>query len=419
MNDHASRTHAKWSASATARRVHCLGSLTLEALVPEPKESIHAARGTACHTIAEKCLTTGADAISFLGEIIATKDHKIEIDEELANSAQVYVDYVRSRMAEYKAETGDDAILLVEQAFDLGPLGTPFEAGGTGDAVLYFRLWKLLENVDLKNGQGYVSAKNNMQLRSYAVGALLANPDRDIDYVQSTIVQPRIIGGEPVREEKLPVADLIDWTADLLKKMRLAKQAEDEFAAAKDNSVLFDEWAEKWLTPGNCTFCKREGDCPTLRKRAQAVAEVWFDDLDQPRIGNLPGEMSPEKMNATLNMLPMLEDWVKAVRALAHSMAEQGVEFEDHMLVDKIGNRKWADDTAPLVTAMQEANVDPFAEPKLLSPAQLEKLLGSKRKALIEPFVVREVTGTNLVSRAKTTRPAAQTTAAKYFQSEA
>ncbi|MBZ9706112.1 DUF2800 domain-containing protein [Mesorhizobium sp. ESP7-2] len=418
MNDHASRAHSKWSASATSRRVNCLGSLTLEALVPEPKESIHAARGTACHTIAEKCLTTGADAISFLGDVIATKNHKIEIDEELAISAQTYVDYVRGRMAEYKAETGDDAILLVEQQFDLGPLGTPFDAGGTGDAVLYFRLWKLLEIVDLKNGQGYVSEKNNMQLRSYAVGALLGNQERDVDEVQSTIVQPRIIGGKPVREEKLPVADLIDWTADLLKKMHLAKQAEDEFEVAKDNSVLFDEWSEKWLTPGNCTFCKREGDCPTLRKRAQAVAEVWFDDLDQPRIGNLPGEMSPEKMNDTLNMLPMLEDWVKAVRALAHSMAEQGVDFVDHQLVDKIGNRKWVDDTAAMVEAVKAGGVDPFAEPKLLSPAALEKLLGSKRKALIEPFVVREITGTNLVSRAKTTRPAAKSKAETYFEAQ-
>jgi len=200
--------------------------------------------------------------------------------------------------------------------------------------------------------------------------------------------------------------------------MQRSKQAMDEHAAANGNTVLLDEWRDKWLKPGKCTFCPVEGSCPALKRGALSVAAVWFDDMDQPRLGNAALDTDPASLNRDLNMIPMLEDWIKARRALAHSMAEQGVEFEDHMLVDKIGNRKWADDTAPLVATLQESGVDPFAEPKLLSPAQLEKLLGSKRKALIEPFVVREVTGTNLVSRTKTTRSAAKTKAETYFEAQ-
>ncbi len=415
MADHGARDHATWSASATARNVHCPGALTLTQFAPPQRESIHSARGTACHQIAEKCLRTGVDASSFLGEIEKTKEREIEIDEELVNSAQEYVDYVR--MARGVFDPVDT--WWIEERFDLSALGTPFDAGGTGDCVIYVPNEDLLEVVDLKNGMGVVDVNENPQLRTYGLGALLAHPDLNVEHVRVTIVQPRAPHKDGrIRSETFHVADLIDWTADLLKAMNRSKQAMDEHAAAGGNTVLLDEWRDKWLKPGKCTFCPVEGSCPALKRDALSVAKVWFDDMDQPRLGNEALDTDPASLNRDLNMIPMLEDWIKARRALAHSMAEQGIEFEDHMLVDKIGNRKWTDDTAPLVTAMQEAGVDPFAEPKLLSPAQLEKLLGSKRKALIEPFVVRETTGTNLVSKAKTTRSAAKSKAETYFEAQ-
>ncbi|RWA81466.1 MAG: DUF2800 domain-containing protein [Mesorhizobium sp.] len=418
MADHGARDHATWSASATARNVHCAGALTLAQFAPPQRESIHSARGTACHQIAEKCLRTGVDASSFLGEIEKTKEREIEIDEELVNSAQEYVDYCRSLNPDIM-KSGVHEQRWIEQKFDLSALGTPFDAGGTGDFVCYDPRHKTLEIVDLKNGMGVVDVNENPQLRTYGLGALLAHPDLDVERVTVTIVQPRAPHKDGrIRSETFHVADLIDWTADLLKAMQRSKQAMDEHAAANGNTVLLDEWRDKWLKPGKCTFCPVEGSCPALKRDAMSVAAVWFDDMDQPRLGNAALDTDPASLNRDLNMIPMLEDWIKARRALAHSMAEQGVEFEDHMLVDKIGNRKWADDTAPLVMAMQENGVDPFAEPKLLSPAQLEKLLGSKRKALIEPFVVREVTGTNLVSRTKTTRSAAKTKAETYFEAQ-
>lgn len=126
MVDHADRAHNAWSASATSRRAYCLGSLVMEAQVEgEDNETIHAARGTATHTVAEKCLRDGSDASDHLGLIVKTKKFEVEIDDELANSAQVFVDYVRGRLAKYKAETGrDDAVLVIEQKFSLNELGT-------------------------------------------------------------------------------------------------------------------------------------------------------------------------------------------------------------------------------------------------------------------------------------------------------
>ena len=423
MTAHAERAHNAWSASATSRRAFCLGSLVMEAQVEgEDNETIHAARGTAAHTVAEKCLRDGSDAIEHLGLVVKTKKFEIEVDEELVTSAQTFVDYVRGQLAKYKAETGrDDATLVIEQKFSLNELGTPFDAGGTGDAVMYFPAWRLLEIADLKNGRGYVSEKENMQLRSYATGALLANPQHEVDTVWSAIVQPRLPGHNPVRTEPISTGELISWTAELLGTMQKAKLAEVEFYQAGANSVLMDEWVDKWLKPGNCTFCKRDGNCPKQRAEALAVAGTYFEpDTGEARIGNQPSDMSPEKLAETLDLLPMLEGFISAVRAYAHTQAENGTEIPGYQLVEKIGNRKWKDDESALAVSLLSPEMglseDEIYDRKLRSVAALEKVLGAKRKGLIEHLWERPITGTNLVSQAKSTRPATKSKVETYFE---
>lgn len=426
-----------WAASATARNVQCPGALALTRFSPE-KTSIHADMGTAVHQIAEKCLRTGVDAETFIGTVEKAKAHDIEIDDELANSAQMYVDYCRALIADSAFKMSEH---WIEERLTLADLDPPFDAGGTGDFVFYDA--GLLEIVDLKNGVGVVDAKENPQLRTYALGALLAHTGLDVFSVKVTIVQPRAFFPDPsaemlrqtdgswvsadgrywisanrcIRSETFTVAELIDWTADLLAAMKRSKQAIDEFDAAGENSVLLDEWRDKWLRPGCCTFCPVEGTCPALKRDALSVAAIWFDDADQPRLGNSALDTSPEALGRDLDMIPMLEDWIKARRSYAHTLAEQGTTIPGYQLVDKIGNRKWIDEAA-VMAAMIGAGfeADQLYTKKPISPAQADKLLGAKRKALIEPFVERPITGTNLVSTAKTTRPPAKTVAERFFE---
>lgn len=423
MVDHGARDHATWSASATARNWQCPGALALSRFAPAQKESIHSARGTACHQISEKCLRTGKDAMDFLGTIEKTKEHDIEIDEELANSAQEYVDYVRVRSHRYDKHIGVPLKTRIEQKFSLADLLTPFDAGGTADAVQYCAETRELEVIDLKNGMGVVDVKGNPQLRTYALGAMLANQDLDVESVTVTIVQPRAPHKDGrIRSETFLVADLIEWTVELLAAMHRSKQAMDAYDACGSNSVLLDEWTDTWLRPGKCTFCPVEGSCPKLRKDALAVAAVFFEpETDRPQIGNSALDQSPEALARDLDLIPMLEDWIKARRALAHTLAENGADVPGYQLVDKIGNRKWGPDDEGLIAKLTEEGVDAddlYVEPKLKSPAQMEKLLGAKRKALIEPFVIREVTGTNLVSVSATSRPPAKSKAANFFETE-
>lgn len=414
MADHGERSHSTWSASATARNVFCPGALTLSRGVPETS-SIHADTGTAVHQIAERCLRSGHDADTALDTIEAVKGRQIPVTEEMVNSAQEYIDYCRSRTR------GVTVLSWIEERFSLADLEPPFDAGGTGDFVVWRQAERLLEIADLKHGMGVVDIKDNPQLRTYGLGALLKHPDLAIDNVMVTIVQPRAPHKDGrIRSETFSVVDLVEWTADLLASMRRSKTAMDAYDLANGNTVLLEEWRDAWLRPGKCTFCPVEGVCPALRRDALSVAKIWFDDMDQPQIGNSALDTSPEALARDLDMIPMLEDWVKARRAYAHAQAEAGVEIPGYQLSDKIGNRKWADDPdLKLADALAEAGVtDIFVEPKLKSPAQMEKLLGAKRKALIEPFVVREVTGTNLVSVTKTTRPPSKNVAERFFETE-
>lgn len=409
--DHGARAHSTWSASATARNVHCPGALALSANAPEQPESIHAARGTACHQLAEKCLRGGTDEVfAFVGEVETTKEHEITIDEEIAASAAAYVDYVREH-----ALHGE---LMIEQRFSLGILQPPFDAGGTADAVIYYRQSKTIEVVDLKNGTGLVEATDNPQLRTYAIGALLANPQFDVERVIVTIVQPRAPHKDGrIRSDAFHVIDLLEWTNDLLAAMHRSKQAFVERADIV-GELSEDAWAERWLNPGRCKWCPAEGFCPALRRRAHDVVGLWFEG-DAPKIRNLPGNDTPEAVARDLDALDLVEDWIKARRAYAHQLAQNGTDVPGYQLVEKHGNRKWAADEAIVAKDLRLLGLgddDIFAQPAVRSPVQIEKVLGAKRKNEIAVMWHKPVTGTNLVRSDKTSKPPAQNVAQRYFE---
>jgi hypothetical protein len=419
---HHTRSHATWAASATTRNVTCAGAVAMETMC-EDKETEAAAWGTCAHQIAERCLRQNIDASSFLGETEKSGRFEFVIDEEMANCSQVYVAYCRDRMAEYRAATGQEATMWVEQQLSLAPLDPPLKAGGTGDCGMHFPLWRMLEVVDLKGGRGVVvKAAGNMQERTYAIGFLLSLVGISVDTIRSTIVQPRVGDGKPTWED-VHVADLLDWTVDLLAAMRRSRQALTEFEALGGNRVKFDDWAERWLTVGACVFCPAEGVCPKRRKEALSImsdtAQRWFEEPagDAPlAIGNAPETASPEELARWLDGLEALESWIKSLRAYAHAAAERGVAIPGWIIVDKIGNRRWTDETQAALALRNTLGLskEQAFEEKLRSPAQIEKILGAKRKAEIEPLVSRPATGTNLVSAAKTSRSAAKSLAEQH-----
>jgi len=414
MSAHSDRFHARWSASATAANWTCAGRMAMVSIAPDQKDSIYAAEGTAAHEISEKALRGDKNCHAYLGDVLKVGDFEIEITEEIADSAQTYVDYV--------VEQSKDALLFLEERYTLDDLDPPFEAGGTCDAVILNANSGILEVVDLKHGKGIVDVNENKQTRTYALMALLNAPKElssKIDYIKVTIVQPRAYHKDGrIRSETFHLAELIEWTAELLKAMGRSKIALEAFDKINGSRTLFDEWAEKSLTTGNCAFCPAEGMCPARRKKALSVApeiaRTWFEDVTletAPMISNTVPALSPDELSHILDGLEMLEDWIKAVRASAHATAEQGIKIPNYQLVEKIGNRKWAADEEKIISDLKskiKLSDDQIFQKKLSSPAQVEKIIGAKRKGELENMWHNPITGTNLVSEKKTTRPAAK-----------
>lgn len=414
--NHSDRDHATWSASASSRNFKCPGALALTTHLPETTSEA-ADWGTCAHQISERCLRDDGDADRFIGKTEKGKKHSFEVDEEMAETAQQYVDYVRRAMLRGSPYAPGDqsnlknAQLWIEQRFSLADLNPPFDAGGTGDAVIYLPAERRLEIVDLKGGRGVVvAAKGNPQLRTYALGAVMANKGLDVEQVTVTIVQPRASHPDGrIRSETFHVIDLMEWASDMMAAMHRAKEAID-----KQPSMPESAWAAAYLNPGgHCrdTFCKAQGTCPALRQAALDAVGVHFSPVDDtPGIANAPDSGSPEERAKRLDMLDMIEGWIQEVRAHEHRMAEMGQPAPGYGLVEKTGREKWAEGAEDLVRAIAakaELPQDKFLNPgKLRTPKQVREAF-KKAKADASALAGLSKTpkgGTNLVRIDQTTR---------------
>jgi len=413
----ATSDHATWSASATERNVNCPGALALTDGFPETTSEA-ADWGTCCHELAEMCLTQGGDADERIGLTLKGKRHFNEVDDEMAETAQVYVDYVRSKAVA-------DTTLMVEQRFSLASLKPPFDAGGTADAVIYSPAGKNLEVVDLKGGRGVVVAvTGNAQMRTYALGAMLANPKLKFNTITVTIVQPRAPHKDGrIRSETFHAADLIDWTADLLQAMHTSA-----YAIAQRDKTSPEFWAEMFLKAGDhCKFCRAAATCPALSAKSLAAAKVTFSNLDEPAIAARAETFSPAELAAKLDLLDMIQDWSNEVRAYAHRLAETGVSIPGYVLVEKQAREKFNSDEAA-VLAVQTAKGLGVTDDKVLNPPKprtpkqirdaVAKLKSPAAKAALDTLKSLSSaasTGSNLVRSDKTTRTAIAPAANRHF----
>jgi len=421
--NHHARDHATWSASSTERNWNCPGALALgQSVAHLEKESEAAAWGTACHQVAEKCLRGGQDAIEYVGRIEKTKSHELEVDEEMAGTAQMYIDYVRGREEEYLIATGnrEAAGVMIEAKFSLAKISPPFDAGGTGDAVIWFPKWGVLEVVDLKGGRGVVvEVDGNKQLRTYGLGAMLAFPHYKVARVRVTIVQPRAYHKDGrIRSEEFSPVDLMEWTSDLVDAMNNAATAMVYYKAIT-GVITREAWAANYLAAGpHCKFCPASGICPALEKKAYDAAGVWFDDLGTPASSNTPDAMSVERLAQALDVVDVVEEWVGSVRKLAHAAAEGGITIPNYILVQKQGREKWTEEGEATARDLL-SDVDEklwLNEPKLRTPKQVrEAVKKAKLDINLDGLSVVSSSGTNLVREDKTSRPAVPSKADRFF----
>ncbi len=380
----AEQAHAKLAPSAAHRWIKCPSSIALSAGIPD-EAGDYAAEGTFAHSIAAQCLEDRADAVSLIGQT----DGRFECDADMAQHVQTFLDAVRS----IELLEGSIDELHVETKVGLHVV----DVYGTADAVVLCDNRRQLHVFDFKYGAGvYVPVENNAQLRIYGAAALLTlfGALASIDTVSLHIVQPRHYSSSPAwRTERLTTADLLGWCDDVLRPA-----VERVEAAGTQDDLHAGE---------HCRFCPAKTRCPAIRDQALAAAANVFDDVETltpAKTAPDPTELSPAQLGELLGAFPLVETWIKAVRSRAYDLANSGRAIPGYKLVKKVGNRKWNSE-AEASAMLAGMGVEPFADPKLITPAEAERRLGKARKKRVEPLTHKPLTGTVLVEETDS-RPA-------------
>lgn len=369
---HELRAHSALGASIAHRYMACPGSVRLSVGI-ENTTSIFAAEGTAAHELCEKCLRSDfKEAALFIGDEIVVGNHTFEVDEEMSEAVQVYVDCIK---ADYNRADGD--ILLIEHRFDLSSVHPGMF--GTGDAGIYNLKSKTLRVIDYKHGKGHaVEVEDNPQLAYYGLGMINVPSLKGIaiNQVELVIVQPRAAHRDgPVRRWMTDPVSLMDFEADL----RAAAIATED----PDAPLFAGE---------HCKFCPAAGICPALRKVAIDDAQAEFVDVIAP-------DLTGEQLAHLADRMDLIEDGIRAIRSEMFSRAQGGVKIPGWKLVAKRAVRKWGGDHEVVKGRLAfqfELSPDQIVETKLRSPAQIEKLLPKHERDALKELVVAESSGVTL-----------------------
>lgn len=339
--------------------MNCTGSIAMAAGIEEVPP-IFAAEGTAAHQLCERCLQDGSDAAAHKGTKIQVGEWTFTVDAEMVEAVQLYLDVVREI-----AESSDE--FETEQRMNMEALVPG--VFGTGDVIAYRERDQRVTIVDFKYGKGVaVDVEGNEQLLTYAAGVVQRFHNRGVSAVDLLVVQPRA----PHRD-----GSVRRWSTDLVglyDHLNSLKEAEGIIAGG-----------EATLNPGAwCKFCKAAGLCRALDRK---VREIIMFDAEKKPFANWKEEEAD---------IVMVKGWAAAREQFAHAEAMRGRVPPGAKLVAKKAFRKWKDEDAAVAALKGELDVTDLYEMKLLSPAQVEKLLPKKSKALVKDLAEAKSSGSVL-----------------------
>jgi hypothetical protein len=341
LNDHKSRAHALLSASSAHRWLTCPPSAVAAEAYPE-QDTDYTKEGTLAHEVAE-WVASGKSKTQNLD-----KGQDDGITAEMLEHALAYRDYIQELV------TTDDPLILLEQRVDFSPW-VP-EGFGTADCIII--QGDTMDVIDYKYGQGVpVSAVDNPQEKLYGLGALNDYGFAyDVKRVRLHIFQPRIGN---ISVDELSAADLLAW-GETVKP--IAEQA------AKGKG--------KYKEGAHCTFCPHAGRCRKLSSVCKEFVETHDLRVAVP-------VLAPHELAEVLQMAPLIELWMRKVKAQAMDALMNGDEVPGYKVVEgKLGNRKWSNELE-VAQVLQSAGyqLNDITETKLLAPAAMDKSIGKKRVA--------------------------------------
>lgn len=353
--------HSPTGASSMYRWKNCPGSVRLCATLPPAPTSEYAAEGTLGHEVAAKILLHE----NFTPELS-------NLPPGMIQAVEVYTEYVFGLLNSMTAPK-----VWIEHGFDLSKFYPNLY--GTADCVIYDKTSATLHVIDYKHGKGipvevFEDGEPNTQLMFYGLGALIETKAK-VSTVRLTVVQPRCEHPDgPIRSHDVSSLEMLAFQADLVDA---AKRTADPNAPI--------------VAGDHCRFCPAVAVCPELQNKALRVAQNEFAAAKA---------YEPKKLSEVLSMLPTLKAWIKGVEEFAHNEAGHGRIPPGFKLVEKRSTRDWQNEKEVAIHCMT-LGMPPEQyreEPRLLSVAQLEKVVGKKEFAKeFSSFVVKQSSGTTLV----------------------
>jgi hypothetical protein len=265
-------------------------------------------------------------------------------------------------------EQDPDAKVWLEQEVFLQ--FTAPELSGTADIILWLPTLKELWVIDYKYGRVEIDAFKNPQIAMYLMGALESLVETHHDpavKLRGMIVQPR--GGN-----KLSVAEFDrDWLRNTFRPKITRALATIEPEKYKDwyfGETLEPEYV---ISEDGCRWCPVMAECPAVREKAIAACD--FKPI---------GKVEPPPLEECLDLVPVLKQWIAAIEDTAMATLQDGGEVPGYALKETQGNRRWQDEAAVRDYLEDESDlvVDDYAPRKLLSPAQMDKLVKKSSKII-------------------------------------
>ena len=236
-------THSLYSASSLDRLAICPPSARLSKDIPEMQNK-DAERGTRIHALGELILLGKDDTDGFPDGT----------DQEDIDIARGYAEYVWD-----VADIG--GTIYVEESFHAALADIHTDLGGTADAVVVSG--RDLHIIDLKTGRNPIDAKENKQMLTYGLGALLTHGVNKFDNVHLHIYQPNNIS-----KVTYPLERMADWAIEL---KVIAKRADDPFEKPVPHAKA-------------CYYCKAKPVCPAMREKALDAAKQDFQENDLEKL---------------------------------------------------------------------------------------------------------------------------------------
>lgn len=406
-------SHARLGPS-NHRWPHCAGSVREEAKYPDVSGAA-AIDGTGSHLLLEMCINQSRTATSFIGELIGVGDREKPegwvVDEARAERVQICLDYVQRRIEELTEQFPDAHVKVeAERKADAGGLFGRTDWWGTCDITIsVFHPDKagllFLEVCDYKDGQGWVSEKDNSQLQSYLAGQMRpyigSGPDLvrpfqtgKIGGTRMSIVQPRT---------SIPIRYQDSSAADVMEKVEVLNMA--AYQTDKPDAPL---------TAGkHCQWCKanpkRGGHCTAAAEQGLEVVKSMSNDLVIENGGSMfevMSQMVTDTASLTNEQLaqladakdPMIAAFVKVEEEI-QARLEVGQQVSGYEMRPANSSYVWNSDAKEIEKALKgrRLKLADIYPPKLISPAQMKKLPASKltpeQKKRIEKDYISEKVG--------------------------